>query len=93
MPLVLLKGTYERFLGFYQKVNMSDYLGFTERYFAFQSGVPKSFCDDPKSTFTSTIIIKIAKLGGTGGSVVCCTQDGCNWNATTAQNNQVKRLS
>ena len=30
----------------------------------------------------------MVKLGGTSGSVVCCTEDGCNWNATTAQNNQ-----
>jgi hypothetical protein len=39
--------------------------------------VPKTFCDDPTSTFKSTVIIKIAKLGDTGGTVVCCSQDGC----------------
>ena len=30
-------------------------------------------------------LIKVAKLGGSGASVNCCSKDGCNWNASTAQ--------
>jgi hypothetical protein len=48
-----------------------------------QSGVPKASCST--SDYQNILIIKIAKLGDTGAAVTCCSKDGCNWNASTAQ--------
>ena len=69
----------------------AGYIPATGRVY-YQSGVPRDQCES--AGFKQNIKIGLGRASGSGseGVVTCCTEDGCNWNGTTAVLNLVREM-